>query len=299
MSDFYGLPTSSIANQHLRLAFLATAGPRIVRLFLNGSDENLLAEVPDVIWELAEGTFHIRGGHRLWHAPEHFPRTYQPDNEGLVVEELADGVRLTQPTEAATGIRKQIEIHLHADKPIITLNHYLHNDGLWPIELAPWGITQVPLGGVAVLPQPFQGDPNSLLPNRHLSLWAYTRLDDPRLSLYDDYILVRGQSLSEAVKIGYLNTRGWFGYLYRGVFFCKHFVPQPEQQHPDNNCNTECFCKDRFLELETLAPFTLLEPDQAVEHTETWTLYPDIETPSTLEGIRELVKTLDFDSQPT
>jgi hypothetical protein len=40
--DFYGLPTRIISNQHLWLEFLAGAGPRIVRLSLAGSDENLL-----------------------------------------------------------------------------------------------------------------------------------------------------------------------------------------------------------------------------------------------------------------
>ena len=37
--DFYGLPTRIISGQHLRLEFLAEAGPRIVRLSLGGSDE--------------------------------------------------------------------------------------------------------------------------------------------------------------------------------------------------------------------------------------------------------------------
>ena len=44
--DFYGLPTILISNNHLTLECLANAGPRIVRLFLHGSKENLLKELP-------------------------------------------------------------------------------------------------------------------------------------------------------------------------------------------------------------------------------------------------------------
>lgn len=44
---FFGLPTGSLSNDHLRVDYLAGAGPRIVRLALAGSDDNLFAEIPD------------------------------------------------------------------------------------------------------------------------------------------------------------------------------------------------------------------------------------------------------------
>ena len=67
MSDFHGLPTRNVENGHLRVEFLAEAGPRIVRLFLAGSDENQLVELPNLAWETLLGDFCVRGGHRLWH----------------------------------------------------------------------------------------------------------------------------------------------------------------------------------------------------------------------------------------
>ena len=84
--DFYGLPTRILSNQHLRLEFLAEAGPRIVRLSLAGSGENLMAEVPDIHWTTPYGEYYLRGGHRLWHAPEAVPRSSVPDNDSLTVE---------------------------------------------------------------------------------------------------------------------------------------------------------------------------------------------------------------------
>src|SRR5512135_418091 len=135
--DFYGLRTRSIGNKFLRLDFLTDAGPRIVRLELAGSNENWMAELPENIVPTPHGDFHFYGGHRLWHSPEAMPRTYFPDNQPVVIEELADGVRLLQGTaEPLTGIRKSIEIHLHGNRAALTLSHRLQNEGTRAVEFA-------------------------------------------------------------------------------------------------------------------------------------------------------------------
>jgi hypothetical protein len=297
MNNFHGLPTRGISSPHLRLEFLAEAGPRIVRLFLAGSDENLLAELPHLKWETPFGEFYMRGGHRLWHAPEASPRTNIPDNEGLVVQDTPEGVLLLQPTEAPTGIRKSVEIRLSYDRPALTLHHRLQNEGLWPVELAPWAITQLPLGGMTILPQQTEpSDASGLLPNRQLVLWPYTRWQDPRLKLHDDYVLVQSQPQPQPfpLKIGCFVPQGWAGYLRGNVFFCKRFQPQPERTYPDWGCNVESYCDNEFIELETLAPLSRLEPGQSAAHVETWEFYSGIDAPQTLEGVRELVNKLDL-----
>jgi hypothetical protein len=287
--DFYGLPTGSLDNGWLRVDYLSDVGPRIVRLCLSGSDENLLAEVPDLMWETPFGDYFLRGGHRLWHAPEAYPRTYGPDNAGLRVEETGQGVHLCQPKEAGSGISKSIEIRLHADRPAVTLHHTLQNEGLWPVELAPWAITQLPLGGVAVLPQrapPLASDP--FYPNRHIALWPMARWSDPRLHIHDDFVLVHAQPRVPPLKLGYLNRLGWAGYLHQGVFFCKRFEHHAGAAYPDLGSNVEVYCENRFLELETLGPLVKLEPGQSVSHTEVWEIYADLEVSETVEGIQDL-----------
>ena len=152
METFYGLPIETVGNDHLRLEVLAEAGPRIVGLYLAGSGDNVLAEVPEGFADTVNGRYHFRGGHRLWHAPEQFNRTYVPDDAGLTLERTVNGAILTQPTEAATGIRKQIEIAFAPNRAAVTLTHRLTNEGVWQVELAPWAITQMRLGGTAVFP---------------------------------------------------------------------------------------------------------------------------------------------------
>jgi hypothetical protein len=288
--DFYGLPTRIISTEHLRLEFLAEAGPRIVRLMLAGSGENQLAELPDVHWTTPYGEYYVRGGHRLWHAPEAAPRSSVPDNGGLTVKEQDGVVRLFQLPEPDTRIRKNLEIHLHGDRPAVTLRHELWNGGAWPVELAPWAITQLRMGGVAVLPQRVEPvDRDGLWPNRHLVLWPYTRWQDPRLQLGDEYVLIEAQPQLSALKVGYMNHHGWIGYLREGILFVKRFELCTDQPHADMGCNVEVYCDERCIELETLAPLCRLEPGQSATHVETWELYTGLGAPQTQDQVQAIL----------
>lgn len=287
--DFYGLPTRVLQNQHLRLEFLAEAGPRIVRLSLADSDDNLLAELPDFKVPTVYGDYHFRGGHRLWHAPEASPRTYVLDDQGVTVDETPHGVRLTGPVEAITGLRKSIEIRLHPDRSALTLTHQLHSTNVWPIELAPWAITQLRLGGIAVLPQPSAVDADNLLPNRRFALWPYASWQDARLDLRDDFILFHARPSLPPFKIGYRNTHGWLGYWREGIFFCKRFDVPTDSAYPDFGCNAELYCNDMFVELETLGPLQPLQPGATVTHTETWDIQRGLDLPDLPDAIRTVL----------
>jgi hypothetical protein len=290
MSEFYGLPTGILENAHLRLEYLATAGPRIVRLALPGK-ANLLAELPESNVETPNGTFYFRGGHRLWRAPESLIETYLPDNDGLIVEKHAAGARLAWPVRG--GIAKSIDLRLDPDRAAVTLIHELHNVGAGSVTLAPWALTQFRLGGTAILPQPVGNvDSQGLLHNRILVLWPYTRLHDPRLVLRDDFILVHATPDLPPVKIGYYNPHGWLAYWVDGTLFRKTFDVHPGASHPDAGCNAESYCNDRFVELESLGPLAPLEPGRLTRLTETWELYSDLDQPFLTAGIGAIIKDL-------
>jgi hypothetical protein len=225
------------------------------------------------------GDFHFRGGHRLWHSPEAMPRTYAPDTGELKITDLPDGVNLETQTEPGTGIRKQIEIRLAANKPSITLTHTLINDGLWPVELAPWTITQFRLDGTVILPMPVGNvDAAGLLPNRQFSSWPYARINDPRLKMDDEFTLFKADAILPPFKMGYFNPHGWAAYWLDGVLFRKTFDVHAGLPHPDNNCNTEIYCGDQFVELESLAPLKVLAPDAFVNHVETWDIFHGLDS---------------------
>lgn len=239
---------------------------------------NLLADVSDLPpVPTPYGDFHFLGGHRLWHAPEAMPRTYIPEGE-IFVAELPDGVILESKTEPDAGIRKRIEIRLASGKPSLTLTHTLINDGMWSVELAPWAITQLRLGGIAILPMPVgNADAAGLLHNRQFSLWAYSRINDPRIKWGDEFVLFKADALPP-FKVGYFNPHGWLAYWLDGVLFRKTFEVRVALPYPDNNCNAEMYCGERFVELESLAPLMKLAPGAEAVHVETWDLFSNLDS---------------------
>ncbi len=276
MNNYYGQPIYHLSAGPLEIDCLSQAGPRIIGLRYKGSP-NLLAEVPQITTPTPFGDYHYIGGHRLWHAPELMPRSYIPDDEGVSITELANGVILSGKTEPVSHIHKQIEIQINHEQLSVQLKHTITNEGLWEIELSPWAITMLQHGGVAILPMAHPISENSLLPNRHISLWSYTHIDDPRLLLTDDFILVKPLTELGAFKIGTFNQSGWIAYWINGILFRKRFAVFPNQLHPDHNCNAEIYCDEYFIELESLAPLTRLKPGASISHTEVWEFYDQLE----------------------
>jgi hypothetical protein len=287
MSDFNGLPTRTLENGRLRLDCLAEAGPRLVGLSYRGSP-NLLAEVPDVFWVTAHGRYHPLGGHRLWIAPEVPDTTYVPDGAGLQVQELPNGLELTGAVEAGSGVRKRLRVTLDPDRPVVHLLHTVVNESPKALTLAPWAITMFRLGGTVILPQPVgEADPHGKLSNRLLVLWPYTRIHDPRLQLADDFITLKADPDVPACKLGYFNPHGWMAYWIDGLLFIKRCEAYAGENLPDRGCNSETYCGDRFVELETLGPLVKLEPRGAVVHAETWEVYERLEQEFITPGLRK------------
>lgn len=273
-----------LKNDFLQLEY-ATDALRITGLMPRGR-QNLLADLSgETPIPTPYGDFYFRGGHRLWHAPEAMPRTYIPDGK-ISVTEISGGVILEAATEPATGIRKRVEIQLAPDSPRAVLTHTLINDGVWEATLAPWTITQFRLGGTVILPMPVEKvDAAGLLPNRQLSFWAYTKLDDPRLTLRDEFSFFKADALPP-FKLGYFNPHGWLAYWYDGILFRKTFGARAEVAYPDNNCNAEIYGNAQFVELESLAPLTKLPPGASAKHVETWEIFEGLDALPGLAQVR-------------
>ena len=289
MPDFHGEPTRLLENQFVQLEYLAHAA-RIVRFSPKGK-ANLFADLEMPPIETPYGTFSFRGGHRLWHSPEAMPRTYIPDNEGAVISELPNGVRIEMPVEPWTQIAKSIEIQLNPDQPQVILRHGLRNDGPWKVQFSAWALTMFRLGGVGIFPQPMGNvDEAGLLSNRQLILWPYTGIDDPRLAFRDDFILVHATPSLPPVKFGYFNPHGWMAYWLDGILFVKRFDARVDVQYADHGCNAESYCNDKFIELESLSPFESIDPGQTVIHNELWDVYDSLNVPLIPEEIRVLIE---------
>lgn len=284
-------PTVSLQNAHMRLEVLEHGGPRLVGVYLDGIQHNQLAELPDFRIETAFGLYRFYGGHRLWHAPEAMPRTYIPDNEGASVEIHENSLSLSGPVEPGSGMQKSILIEMEANQARFSMTQKITNCGLWPVRLAPWSITQLPVGGMAIFPQT-QGavDAHGLLPNRQITLWPYSQWRDKRLYLEDDLVLLHALPFKQPFKLGYFNRRGWMAYLRDGVLLVKRFQPQPELPHLDNGCNTESYSWEEFIELEILGPEQELKPGESTTLVENWEFLTQIDVQPDMDGARSLVE---------
>ncbi len=275
-----------LSNERLKLIVTTDVGPRVIWFGL-ADGENAFKVYEELVGRTGDREWVNYGGHRLWHAPEAQPRTYCPDNGRVEIELLDDRVCLVQPLESSTGIQKELEIQLLPGQNTATITHRLHNRGLWPVALAPWALSVMAPGGIAVIPLPPRGSHGeNLLPTSSLALWAYTDLADRRYTWGRKYILMRQDSAATTPqKIGLRTPEGWLAYVRNGLLFAKSAPHLAAGTYPDRDCNLEVFTDGQMLELETLGPMSPVEPGACVTHRERWILRDGIPTPSTDEEV--------------
>ncbi|MBN1535153.1 MAG: hypothetical protein JW908_00370 [Anaerolineales bacterium] len=274
---FLGFDCVSIGNKTLHLLVTKSVGPRIISLSFMES-ENLFAELTDVISRRPDGReFHFYGGHRFWYAPESMPRTYYVDDKPVEIHAIENEIIVTQPVEEQTGMQKTLKIHLEGDDPQVTIHHELTNFSQVSVEYTPWAITQMKPDGIAILP--LSQEQSGFLPNRTFTLWPYSDITNKQVIWGNRYILINAQ-LKSPFKIGFRNPRGWLAYWFNGILFVKKAEYHAQSPYYDFGSSSECYCNDRFLELETLAPIKMIDPGQTVSHTETWHIYANIDVPA-------------------
>lgn len=275
-----------LSNDQIDLIVTGDVGPRIIRFGFVGKP-NMFKEYTEQLGKQNAEEWLPFGGHRLWHAPESQPRTYFIDTEPVLVQEIEDGVVVTQKPEPTTGLQKQIEIKMSSDKPEVQLDHVLINHGLWPVETAPWAISIMAPGGVGIMPLPARGPhPEYILPTSLLSIWPYTDLSDPRWVLGERYFLLnQDPDKPTPQKIGVLATDGWAGYANFDTLFVKQTPLQFNATYPDLGANFEMFTNGEMLEVESLGPIEIIPPKGKITHMEHWTLFNDVPQPKTEQDV--------------
>ncbi len=283
-----------LSNGKVDVMVTLDLGPRVIYYGFTGG-ENTFAELYPT-GKIDPATWYPYGGHRLWHAPEVMPRSYVPDN-GPVQSEIVGGnaVRVTPALETSTGIQKQMLIALDPDGTRVTITHSLTNKGVWPIELAPWGLTIVKGGGVTIIPQePFIPHAEKILPARPMALWNFTDMSDPRWTFGKRFVRLHTDSriTNSPQKIGVGDTPGWAAYLRAGTLFVKRFPYIEGATYPDFGCNFETYTDGDFMEVETLAPLTKLQPNETATHVEHWYLFKGINAGDTEDSLDKAITPL-------
>ncbi len=245
-------------------------GPRIIGLAREGGPEILASLPPSVRIEGWGGPNYVfRGGHRLWVAPEVPEITYAPDDRGCQVTVSGAGLVVTGPADAA-GFAKEIEIIPDGNR--LSVEHRLRAAHPAVAAASPWAITQLPLGGMAVLPlvdpHPQTGT-GGLQADRALVLWPYTDLQDRRLAMRRDSVLIDAEA-GPRLKVGSAPNPPRLGYLRHGYLFVKHLDLAEPGVRPDLGAAGQVYVDGRFCELESLGPLSPVPPGSEVTLRESW-----------------------------
>lgn len=271
-----------IQGRTTELVITLDVGPRIIR-YAYPDAANVFAELPEQIGGTGEKEWQLRGGHRLWTAPE-AEHSYDLDNEPVTWKKLGEcSVEITQPPSKAFGFQKSLKVELHENETV-KITHRLTNIGAKPLDLTPWALSVMAPGGMAVIPQPAKDFHPTEFPegrktkmedfqaNREFVLWSYTNLTDGRYGFSNHFLRVTHHPEKPATKIGLKLPTGWVAYQNRDYVFAKHFGYDPALPYPDRNSNFELFTNPAILELESLAPALPLGAGVTREHVEHWVL---------------------------
>ena len=267
-----------LTNSETELIVSTEVGPRIIS-YRKTDGRNFFKIFTDQIASGDTGTWHSYGGHRLWHAPEVFPRTYYPDNSLVKYEWDGKVLALCCPEESTTRLQKIITVELAETGTEVRLDHSIYNRNPWPVVFAPWCLTVMDAGGRAIIPhEPYvphgQNPGESFEPARPLVLWQFTHMNDPRFIWGERYIQIKEDvSQPSKQKIGIANKQGWAAYVLHGQLFLKQHNYEAGAVYPDGGCNSEFFTMPGFLEIESLGKLAAVEPGDCAKLGERWSIH--------------------------
>lgn len=262
-------------NDHAELVVSLEVGPRIIS-YKRPGQENILKNYSEEIGQAGEDAWMIRGGHRLWIAPEDEKVTYHWDNEPVDFQQTSDheALFLSRQLEPVK-LTKELRVSMGENSSEVRILHTARNDSDAPMRIATWGLTVMAEGGLEILSQPPMGShPEDLLPNRSLVLWPYTDLTDERFQMGRQFLTLRQSDEHGPFKFGLAHRPGWAGYLWENNLFLKKFAYVEGADYPDFGCNFETFTNQNMLEIESLSPLMDVPPGGEVSHEERWFLFP-------------------------
>lgn len=271
----------SITNGVIEAYVTIDVGPRIIRFgYVGGQNmmcDNRAAAAPkdDAEFENFFGKgkkWEILGGHRIWLSPEGYPQSYYPDLEPVKYEITENGAIFTPNVERENGVQKQMIIKMDPDDTNMHVEMRVTNISAAAQEFSIWGLTVSATGGTLIVPM--NDNDTGLLANRNISVWPYTNLADSRLHFGKHYVTLRQDTnTNQALKLGFdLNKAEAYYCLGDDIFRKSYATHHPREKYPDNNCSFETYTCATFIEVESLSPLKVVQPDETVSLTEHWSM---------------------------
>jgi len=299
--DYHGWRnTYKMSNGMLELYLVTDVGPRVIDLRPAGG-ENIFFVFEEQLGKSGEPTLQLRGGWRLWIAPERFETTWLPDNEPCEVHRTSENsILVVSPPQKPAGIQKIVSLTIYPDQPRVRVVQKVRNISQRPLTYAIWSLSMMRPGGKAIAPLD-QLDPSELAAIRAVNLWSYAEMTDPRYYWGEKLVIVdqskvppppegqKGRRDDES-KIGIFTRQGWVAYFLDGNLYIKRFPYLPGATYPDNNSTVEIYSCHRFIECENLGPLSTFGPGEEIELTEDWYLFTGVRLGDTEEEIYRAIQ---------
>jgi len=271
-----------IYNGFVELYVTLDFGPRIIHYSLLGgpnvmfTNENKInikqgkdfdqVFYPGAYWD-------IYGGNRIWVSPEVMPDTFYPDHEPVQFKICSNGATFVCKPQVYNNVQVSLGVVLDEASSRVYLTFRVKNVGNQPRVMAAWSVTAVDAGGFEVIPQP--SVVKGVLPNRHISLWDYTDMNDERLYWGKKFIVLRHASeVTRPTKIGINNVDGWACYINKGLCFVSRYNHELQGVYHDFGASYESFANEHYVEMESVGPLREIAPGQSAVHLENWEVFP-------------------------
>ena len=254
-------------NEIIEVGIPLDFGLRVGHFSFVGESNVFFEQPKDMTNFTTEAGWRIRGGHRLWLAPEK-PSTYCPDNDPIEYSINGESIILTQKEDPWLHIVKSFTLCFDGAK--LHVSHKIVNLGNDSLECSLWAISVMAAGGTEYID--FERRDGGMDHWHRISTWDYTSLGDPRATYTRDEIKIQHMPIDERYKIGVGHPYGPVRYENGNVIFKKHFTVEKDKLYPDANVSYETYFSKYMVEMESLSPlFTIVQNEEA-EHTEVWEL---------------------------
>jgi hypothetical protein len=263
-----------IFNGQIELIVTSDVGPRVIRCGFSGG-QNLFKNYDHEMGGTNEADWKIRGGHRVWVAPERKSYTYELDNHPVAIDLHPDGLTATARVNPQTGLQQSLTLHMSPERNEVIATSRVRNCTRFPVQYAPWGPTVMAPGGLGITGFPPRGThAENVEPTNPFVMWAYSDFTDARWKFTSKYVTLRQDvNCAGPQKLGIFNPLTFGAYLLNGELFLKQFRPDVSKQYADMGCSYQSFTNQDMLELETMGALEYAAPGEALEFTETWSLH--------------------------
>ncbi|MBQ7600199.1 MAG: hypothetical protein IJU57_05960 [Clostridia bacterium] len=251
-----------ISNGYVEAVIPLSFGIRITHFSLCGKDNLFYEDPADRPNFSTEEGWRLRGGYRVWAAPEG-PWDYVPDNSPISWRAEGETLFLSERPDPRTGFRKKMEVTLLGNG--IRVKGVLQNISDHDTDAAVWLVSSVVPGGVEIIPLPYSGNDT---PRVGFCYWDHTDPSDERIKYGRDRLEIRSLPSDRPLKIGISHPAGPVRYELGSVSLIKRYDLDTDAVYPDKNSSWETYFCRHMTELESLSPLYTVRPGCEISHTE-------------------------------